>query len=106
MDAIKNVMAVLAGLIAVLTSLLTLYAGDSDIKKSAARESDAASTVTPTSVHPKPTPSFVVSGRSARVPVRAAFPTPPRSRRRRTSPAGSQGARAHDDRRWVDQPLF
>ena len=44
MEAVKNVVAVLAGLVGLLTALLTLYAKYLDVKKSNARESDGSGT--------------------------------------------------------------
>jgi hypothetical protein len=54
-EAVKNALAVLVAIIGALTALLTLYAKYLDVKKSAARESDAAMAA---ATRPEPTASF------------------------------------------------
>ncbi len=72
MDAIKNALAVLAGVVALLTSLLTLYAKYLDIKKSAARESDAAGAANAATLPPESNPPAVGMDQPRAIPERHA----------------------------------
>jgi hypothetical protein len=58
MEALKNAVAVLAGIVGLVTAFLTLYAKYLDLRKNAARVGDASDAVTPENIGPKPAPNL------------------------------------------------
>ncbi len=75
MEAVKQVLALIAAIIGVLTALVTLYASYLDMKKKAVRESDAAQALAAVTARPAPAARVVRPDESIE-PTRRDAPPP------------------------------